>query len=69
MHLKTDPRRIVIQHDNATPHGAAMTAEAAAAGHEAGWSISFAFQPPKSPDLNVLDLGFFSYIQSIQHRQ
>lgn len=25
-------------------------------------------QPPKSPDLNILDLGFFSAIQSLQHR-
>lgn len=26
-------------------------------------------QPPNSPDLNVLDLGFFSSIQALQHRE
>lgn len=25
-------------------------------------------QPPSSPDLNVLDLGFFSAIQALQHQ-
>ena len=26
-------------------------------------------QPAKSPDMNVLDLGFFNAIQSLQYRQ
>ena len=26
-------------------------------------------QPPNSPDLNVLDLGFFSTIQSLQYKE
>ena len=26
-------------------------------------------QPPNSPDLNVLDLGFFNAIQSLQHQK
>lgn len=26
-------------------------------------------QPPNSPDLNILDLGFFSAIQSLQHKE
>ncbi|KAG6946785.1 hypothetical protein JG688_00015841 [Phytophthora aleatoria] len=27
------------------------------------------FQPPKSPDMNILDLGIFNSIQSVQYRQ
>ena len=26
-------------------------------------------QPPKSPDFNVLDLGYFNSIQSLQHKE
>jgi exosome complex RNA-binding protein Rrp42 (RNase PH superfamily) len=26
-------------------------------------------QPPNSPDLNVLDLGFFAAIQALQHKE
>lgn len=31
--------------------------------------IELVCQPPNSPDLNVLDLGYFNAIQSIQHQQ
>ena len=31
--------------------------------------ISIANQPPNSPDYNVLDLGFFNSIQSLQHQK
>lgn len=34
-----------------------------------GWNISFTFQPKNNPDLNVLDDGFFSSIQSLQHQR
>ncbi|KAG3142299.1 hypothetical protein PI126_g15099 [Phytophthora idaei] len=27
------------------------------------------FQPHKSPDMNILDLGIFNAIQSVQYRQ
>ncbi|XP_074298251.1 uncharacterized protein LOC141629089 [Silene latifolia] len=33
-----------------------------------GFNISLNQQPPNSPDLNVLDLGFFRSIQSLQQR-
>ncbi|ETL97754.1 hypothetical protein L917_05022 [Phytophthora nicotianae] len=33
-----------------------------------GWSIRLIFQPPNSPDLNVLDLGLFASMQSLQYR-
>ncbi|KAF0707133.1 hypothetical protein AaE_013756 [Aphanomyces astaci] len=49
-------KRVVLQHDNASPHR----------------SITDEFvvrrQPLNSPDLNVLDLGFFASIQSIQYK-
>jgi hypothetical protein len=32
---------------------------------ETGWDIRLMQQPANSPDLNALDLGFFSSIQSI----
>ncbi|ETV73043.1 hypothetical protein H257_12080 [Aphanomyces astaci] len=31
-----------------------------------GWDMEVVFQPPNSPDLNVLDLGFFRAIQALQ---
>ncbi|ETV87289.1 hypothetical protein H257_02235 [Aphanomyces astaci] len=33
-----------------------------------GWNIRVVYQSPNSPDLNVLDLGFFRGIQSIQEK-
>jgi hypothetical protein len=30
-----------------------------------GWHIELIFQPPNSPDLNILDLVFFAALQSI----
>ncbi|XP_076902972.1 uncharacterized protein LOC143557894 [Bidens hawaiensis] len=34
-----------------------------------GFDIRLRFQPPNSPDLNVLDLGFFRAIQSLQEQE
>ncbi|XP_074297024.1 uncharacterized protein LOC141627697 [Silene latifolia] len=39
-----------------------------AAANQDGWNIELSCQPPNSPDLNVLDLGFFRAIQSLQQR-
>ena len=33
-----------------------------------GWDITITPQPPNSPDFNVLDLGFFRSIQSLQQQ-
>lgn len=33
-----------------------------------GWKIVVRRQPPKSPDLNILDLGFFNAIQALQYQ-
>ncbi|GMF24317.1 unnamed protein product [Phytophthora fragariaefolia] len=62
-------RTILIQQDNATPHVPPSGPEVVAAGTADGGNIRLLFQPPNSPDLNVLDLGFFASIQSIQYRQ
>ncbi|ETV96217.1 hypothetical protein H310_10407 [Aphanomyces invadans] len=64
------PRRnkhVVLHHDNATPH-AAITDELLATVFTDGWTFVVWCQPPNSPDLNVLDLGFFASIQSLQYK-
>ncbi|KAG7346706.1 hypothetical protein IV203_005775 [Nitzschia inconspicua] len=60
---------IKIQQDNAKPHliredDPLLVAAIAAT----GMHISLLNQPPNSPDMNVLDLGYFNAIQSLQHR-
>lgn len=61
-------RPIFIQQDNAKPHCRPDDAEVSAALTEGDWNMSLFNQPPNSPDLNILDLGFFNAIQSLQHR-
>ena len=58
-----------IQHDNATPH------TSSSAMHDIlnevnvdGWNFQMFPQPPNSPDLNCLDLGFFNSIQALQYK-
>ncbi|KAF0694601.1 Aste57867_14537 [Aphanomyces stellatus] len=63
---------VKLQHDNARAHVTATDANLCAAFASCkcvGWSFSLAPQPSNSPDLNILDLGFFAAIQSIQHRK
>jgi hypothetical protein len=65
------PRRtrnqiIYIQQDNARPHVCPEDEDIILAGQTDGWNIRLICQPPNSPDYNVLDLGFFRAIQSIQ---
>ncbi|KAF0723092.1 hypothetical protein Ae201684P_000200 [Aphanomyces euteiches] len=60
-------KRVVLQHDNATPHGSITDAELAAVS-TGGRQFVLRRQPPNSPDLNVLDLGFFASIQSLQYK-
>ncbi|ETM55386.1 hypothetical protein L914_01381 [Phytophthora nicotianae] len=50
---------VVVQQDNAGPHVLENDAELEIEGKVDGWSIKMRCQPPRSPDLNVLDLGFF----------
>jgi hypothetical protein len=59
-------RTIFVQQDNAKPHVSESDPDVLAAGQQGGWDIRVVNQPPNSPDFNVLDLGFFRAIQSIQ---
>ncbi|RHY99694.1 hypothetical protein DYB35_014055 [Aphanomyces astaci] len=60
-------KRIVLQQDNATPHRS-INDESLAKVSTDGWTFVIRQQPPNSPDLNVLDLGFFASIQSLQYK-
>ncbi|VFQ95320.1 unnamed protein product [Cuscuta campestris] len=59
-------RNIIIQQDNAKPHVDGSDLHFLQAATEGEWNIKLKFQPPNSPDLNVLDLGFFRAIDSLQ---
>ncbi|KAG4231800.1 hypothetical protein PC116_g19947 [Phytophthora cactorum] len=50
---------IKVQQDNA---------DIIEAGQEGGWDIRMVSQLLRSPDMNVLDLGFFNSLQSLQHK-
>ena len=56
---------IFIQQDNARTHIDVNDPALVQAAQADGWNIRLACQPPNSPDLNVLDLGFFAAIQAL----
>ena len=61
---------IKIQQDNAKPHLIkADDPDVQAAIAATGMDISIINQAPNSPDTNVLDLGYFAAIQSLQYRK
>ena len=65
------PRRdqggvIYLQQDNASPHKCVTTQLLLERGVS---GIEVANQPPNSPDMNVLDFGYFNSIQSLQHQK
>ncbi|XP_074293170.1 uncharacterized protein LOC141620117 [Silene latifolia] len=62
-------KNILIQQDNARPHINNVDADFRKHANEDEWNIQFSYQPPNSPDLNVLDLGFFRAIQSLQQKE
>ena len=59
---------IWIQQDNAPSHLPVDDAEFAAAVAQTGLDIHLLNQPPNSPDMNCLDLGFFASLQSLTDR-
>jgi hypothetical protein len=59
---------IFIQQDNARTHIDVNDSDFVAAAQCDGWNIQLTCQPPNSPDLNVLDLGFFAAIQALFER-
>jgi hypothetical protein len=60
---------ITIQQDNAPAHIKVHDQEFVEAASKDGWKINLRFQPPNSPDCNILDLGFFAAIQSLQEKK
>ena len=58
-------RPIFIQQDNAKTHIAVDDPDFCHVAQEDGWDIRLMCQPPNSPDLNVLDLGFFAALQAL----
>ncbi|OMO88972.1 hypothetical protein COLO4_20007 [Corchorus olitorius] len=62
-------KTIYIQQDNAKPHIDSNDAEFLEAARRDGFDIRLTNQPPNSPDLNVLDLGFFRAIQALQYQE
>ncbi|GAA0172515.1 hypothetical protein LIER_26325 [Lithospermum erythrorhizon] len=60
---------IYIQHDNARTHVDPSDEQFQVAGTLSGLHLQLICQPPNSPDMNILDLGFFSAIQSLQHKE
>ncbi|KAM3283351.1 hypothetical protein P3S67_026996 [Capsicum chacoense] len=60
---------IFLQQDNARPHIGNNDLEFIEAARQDGFDIRLCFQPSNSPDLNVLDLGFFRAIQSLQYQK
>ena len=61
---------ITIQHNNAPPHKAMDDKEVEEhAMQEHGLNVVMEFQPSNSPDTNVLDLGFFRSLESLQQQR
>jgi hypothetical protein len=59
---------IYIQQDNAKPHISPSDRLFCEAAQQGGFDIRIICQPANSPDMNILDLGFFNAIQSLQHK-
>jgi len=59
---------IFIQQDNAKTHIAVNDTTFVQAAQADRWDIRLTCQPPNSPDLNVLDLGFFAAIQALFYK-
>jgi hypothetical protein len=62
-------KTIWIQQDNAPSHLPVDDEEFAAAVAQTGLDIKLVNQPANSPDLNVLDLGFFASLQSLTYER
>ena len=62
-------RLIKIQQDNARPHIQPQDPTFLQAAQRLGLNVELVYQPPNSPDLNVLDLGYFNSIQSLQEEE
>ncbi|XP_021725286.1 uncharacterized protein LOC110692558 [Chenopodium quinoa] len=61
-----DQGPIYLQQDNARPHIEVQDRDFMEAVQNSNKDLRLVFQPPNSPDMNVLDLGFFRAIQSLK---
>jgi hypothetical protein len=59
---------IYKQQDNAKPHLSPNDRQFCEAARQDGFDMRLVCQPANSPGFNVLDLGFFNSIQSIQYK-
>lgn len=59
---------IFIQQDNARPHTNPNLGLFVEVAQQGEFDIRLKCQPPNSPEINVLDLGFFRAIQSLQQQ-
>ncbi|GMI77351.1 hypothetical protein HRI_001404400 [Hibiscus trionum] len=62
-------KNIFIQQDNAKPHIDIDDEQFLQAASLGDFNFQLFFQLSNSPDLNVLDLGYFRAIQSLQHQE
>ncbi|XP_057530016.1 uncharacterized protein LOC130808575 [Amaranthus tricolor] len=62
-------KKIFIQQENAKPHILDDDLRFREAATFEGFDFHLVQQPPNSPDMNVLDLGFFRSIQALQHKK
>lgn len=60
---------IIIQQDNAKTHVDPKDVEFCQAAQHDGFDIGLMYQPPNSPDMNVLDLGIFRALQSLRYKR
>ena len=68
--VRNDTPKVFIQQDNAGPHIAVDDPEfLQAVSSVDSMQIRIISQPAMSPDLNILDLGFFNSIQSLHYRK
>ncbi len=63
--LEDARRTIFIQQDNARTHVPIDDEQFSVAVAQMGLDIRLVNQPPNSPDMNCLDLGFFASLQSL----
>lgn len=63
------PKVIYIQQDNARTHITQQDSEWQEVYQQGDFTFILLQQPPNSPDLNILDLGFFRSIQSLMHKK
>jgi hypothetical protein len=63
-----ESKEVIIQQDNAKPH-LKLDKNLIPELTKDGWRMGLQFQPANSPDFNMLDLGFFNAIQSLQHQK